>query len=505
MKVMKKILTMLFVMMMVLGMGTAVSAEEGKYDDDNGTINITNAIDGQTYNLYRILKLESFYDENPSVSTGTKRYAYKVETGWENFIKADGTGAGNAYFDVDENGYVTVKTSADLKDFSQKALAYAKDTTNGITATNTENATGTTVSFSGLKLGYYLVDSSVGTLCNLTTTNKNVTIKEKNVKPTLKKLIVATPTNLETNTATIGDTIKFQTTITIGKGAQKVHLYDEMDKGLTLDSSSITVTKNGTTVAATNYGTVNAIQDATTNKWKFDFEFIQTYLDELTKEMIDNNKETLELVVTYSATLNKDAVIGATTGNENKTWLTYGDNATKSDESKTTTYSFEIPVFKFYKDSASTQKALAGVTFELRKEGGTEAIKFMKDTTGTEYRVALSTEASSTVTIETNDTGKFTIKGLAAGTYELKEISAPAGYNIPTKPLEINITSDGKVQLKDNAGAWSTITTTEVQIENKTGTILPSTGGMGTTIMYIVGAALLIGSGVVLVTKKSAK
>ena len=493
MKVMKKILTMLFVMMMVLGMGTAVSAEEGTSPADKGSITIDNAIVDQTYSIYKIFDLESFYDDN---STATKRYAYKVASEWSGFFASGAKGLN--YVTIDENGYVTWNTG-NVADFAKDAIDYAK--TNSIANKGSDKATTETVSFNNLELGYYLVDSSVGVLCSLDTTNKNVTIKEKNVKPTLKKLIVATPTNLETNTATIGDTINFQTTITIGKGAQKIHLYDEMDKGLTLNNSSITVTKDGAAVASTNYTTVNASQDTTTNKWKFDFEFNQTYLDALTKEMIDNNKETLELVVTYSATLNKDAVIDTTTGNENKTWLTYGDNATKSDESKTTTYSFEIPVFKFYKDSASTQKALAGVTFELRKEGGTEAIKFMKDTTGTEYRVALNTEASSTITIETNDTGKFTIKGLAAGNYELKEKTAPKGYNIPKNAVKIRIADDGKIYVNGE----TTTPSTQVEIENKTGTILPSTGGMGTTIMYIVGAALLIGSGVVLVTKKSAK
>ena len=104
--------------------------------------------------------------------------------------------------------------------------------------------------------------------------------------------------------------------------------------------------------------------------------------------------------------------------------------------------------------------------------------------------------------------GKITIKGLAEGKYYLTEVEAPKGYNKLNKDIEIEINSGGAIEYKerDSMGPSSVVSFDEfIKIENKTGTILPSTGGMGTTIMYIVGAALLIGSGVVLVTKKSAK
>ena len=500
---MKKILTMLFVMMMVLGMGTAVSAAEGTSSDTDGKITISNAIDGQAYSIYKIFDLESFYDADPANPTATKRYAYKVNSIWNTFIT---TGEGKAYFDVDENGYVTVKTSADLKEFSQKALAYAKDTTNGITATKNENATGTTVEFTGLGLGYYLVDSSVGTLCNLTTTNKVVEIKDKNGVPTVEKKVNNGTSFVEENSATVGDKVEFKTTITAQAGTENYVLYDKMDLGLTLDKTTIKVVR-GTTIltSPTDY---EVSYPTTSDDWTFKIDFKKDYLDRLSADIVSNpTTAEKDIVVTYSAKLNKNAIVD-TTGNKNNTWLKYGDDK-KATTTPTVTKTYSIPVFKYYKDASSAQQPLAGVTFTLTKKDTTTAIEFVEVTpapTGTEktYRVK-EDEAATTKNLVTDSTGKLSIQGLAAGTYELKEISAPAGYNIPTKPLEINITSDGKVQLKDNAGAWSTITTTEVQIENKTGTILPSTGGMGTTIMYIVGAALLIGSGVVLVAKKSAK
>ena len=104
--------------------------------------------------------------------------------------------------------------------------------------------------------------------------------------------------------------------------------------------------------------------------------------------------------------------------------------------------------------------------------------------------------------------GKITIKGLAAGKYYLTEIEAPKGYNKLNKDIEIKINEQGAIEYKerDSMGAGSTVLFDEfIKIENKTGTVLPSTGGVGTTMMYIVGAVLLIGSGVILITKKNVK
>ena len=104
--------------------------------------------------------------------------------------------------------------------------------------------------------------------------------------------------------------------------------------------------------------------------------------------------------------------------------------------------------------------------------------------------------------------GKITIKGLAAGNYYLTEIEAPKGYNKLYKDIEIEINIGGAIEYKerDSMGSGSVVSYDGfIKIENKTGTLLPSTGGVGTTMMYIVGAALLIGSGVLLITKKNAK
>lgn len=104
--------------------------------------------------------------------------------------------------------------------------------------------------------------------------------------------------------------------------------------------------------------------------------------------------------------------------------------------------------------------------------------------------------------ITTSADGKFKIYGLDADTYYLKEVTPPAGYNKLKAPVKIEITSDGKIKVDDGGEQEAT---NPVKVENKTGSILPSTGGMGTTLFYIFGAILVIGSGVVLITKKRMK
>ena len=509
MKVMKKALTMLFVMMMVLGMGTAVSAAEGNYDDDDGTITISNAIDGQTYNLYRILKLESFYDENPSESTAIKRYAYKVETGWEDFIKIDGSGEGNGYLDI-EDGYVKWKSTVDeskAAEFAKKALAYAK--TKNIVATKSEVASGTTVNFSNLKLGYYLVDSSVGALCSLNTTNLTATITEKNSVPTLSKLVGLKGTSVRKlrNTAEIGQILEFETYITVGDGPQQYILHDEMDPAFTYNSSTLKVVSK-----APGYGFYSRVDESnysttTTDGHTFDVVFTQTFLDGL--------KKGYKIKVIYEATLNENAKIGSV-GNKNKTWVSYGDKQAISNITETITRTYGIPVFKFYKTDVTgttSEQPLANVKFKLSSNAdadlnsNTDFIKFVKNATTDVYRKALDTDAAYNTELASNNLGKITLQGLAAGTYYLYETETVKGYNKLTKAVQIEIKEDGTLWYANKGEALQQVDAVDglVKIENKTGTVLPSTGGMGTTMMYIAGAMLLIGSGVLLITKKNMK
>ena len=360
-----------------------------------------------------------------------------------------------------------------------------------------------TVTFSGLPLGYYLVDSSAGALCSLDTIVSNIEIREKNGVPSVAKKVQEdskvgqTDEWGESNTADIGQTVNFQTTITAQPGAQNYVLHDKMDAGLTFDGT-VTVKKNGTDVDTTNYTLKTHTDSSVTfaDDCTFEIAFTQAFCDTLTADD--------QIIVTYSATLNDN--VESKKEYKNDTYLSYGENSTTT-HSTTKTKTYEIPVFKYTKD-AESKKALAGATFTLSKNAkGLDPINLVsvsKDkTTGDIYRVAKENEVAGTTKITevtTPDSGKFTIKGLDADTYYLTETKQPAGYNKLSASVKVVIDKDGKISVGNPGTAATT-----VEVENNTGTILPTTGGNGTSLIYFLGAVLALVSGVVLITKQRMK
>ena len=458
MKLIKKIAAIMFAFMMVVSMSCNVKAEdtEGVYGQKDGSITITGALQGQTYTIYEMLKLESFSGTN---------YSYKIADGWENFFREGAEGA--AYMKKDENGYMSFiagKDGApDRREFAQKALVYAKKTTGINTKSESTKENETTVTFNGLNLGYYLVGSTTGALCGLDTTNKHVDIEEKNGVPSVDKKIVQNDTDVESNFANIGETINF--------------------KDVKVKVSGQTNYLNSTT----DYEVVENAEDKCTFDIKFKEEFLKTIND------------TTKIEVTYSAILNGDAEIHD--NNDNTTHLTYGENNNTTTRT-THTVTYQISVLKYTGDTNNT---LANAKFSLYDaETNGNIYKLVQKTDTTNYRLAMTGEDGITE-ITTNNTGKFSIQGLKPGTYWLEETAAPKGYNKLAKRIKVVINDDGTliVDKKDRDENNSLIN--QVNVENKTGTVLPSTGGAGTTMIYLIGAVLVLGSGVVLATKRRVK
>lgn len=466
MKHVRKILTLFVALAMALALSLPAFAASG-INDNNGSITIDNAVPGQTYNIYQVLVLESY-------DTDKEAYAYKANSAWEDWLEDQ-----TSYVSIDEQGYVTWVENADVVAFAKAALAHAKD--NKIEATQTQQATSTTVTFSSLSLGYYLVDSSLGTLCSLDTTNPSVIMEEKNEPPTVEKKVQEDSTDNwgDENTAQIGDTVNFKTTITIKPGAQNYVLHDEMSEGLTLDPDSIALTLDGTPLNQDYYDVLTSNLD---DGCDFHITFTQSYLDTITEET--------EVVVTYSAILNEKAVI-SNDANTNKTKLDYGENnKTTWDETKTYTFSFDI--VKTDEDN----KILDGAKFKLydRETGGNE-IPVVKISDGV-YRLAKAGETG--VEMETYN-GQIEVRGLDANTtYWLQETKAPNGYNKLPGRVEVKIEGNNLNATVEN-GTW---VDGGVHVVNKTGSLLPSTGGMGTTLFYIGGGALVVLAIVLLVIKK---
>ncbi|MDD7174010.1 MAG: SpaH/EbpB family LPXTG-anchored major pilin [Clostridiales bacterium] len=471
MKNMLRIASLVLALMMVFAVTAFAEGE-------TGSITINDAVVGQTYTIYQILDLESY-------NASANAYAYKATTAWNTFISSEAIKG--TYVEVDAQGYVTWKESADAAAFAKAAQKYAKD--NSITNQGSVTATTTTVSFTGLDLGYYLVDTTLGTLCSLDTTNPNVVMEEKNEVPVNVKTVEEDSTGKygEKNDADIGQTVNFKSTITAQAGAENYVFHDTMSAGLTY--TGVTgVTLNGTAVDASNNYTV--VTDGLADGCTFEVRFTQAFCDTL--------KANDQIVISYTATLNENAVI-AGEGNPNTSKVSYGDssNTKYTPDSQTKTYTWDVDVFK-YTMNGETETALAGATFTLSKNtDGSNPITLISKGNNV-YRVAKTGETGTVTEITTDATGKFTIAGLDADTYYLTETAAPAGYNKLAGPVTVVIGENGVV----NATTEASQGVDEVKVLNQTGTELPSTGGIGTTIFYVVGGVLVVGAVALLIVRR---
>ena len=484
MKHMTRILALLLALVLCLGLSVTAFATEGG-NATTGTITINQAVNEQTYTIYRILELESY-----NAAVGQEAYSYKVTDAWRNFIT--GTGIKDVYVKVDDQEYVTWVTNADPAAFAKAALAYAK--TNNVSYVKTETATSATVTFSNLPLGYYLVDSTVGTLCALGTTNSSVTVEDKHKAPIIDKRVEGNSTiNYDkANDASIGDTVNFKVTIEARNGAQNYVFHDTMSPGLSFKTGSVEVKKGEVRVTAQdNYEvkTKLANPEDVTDNCTFEVQFKQSFCDTL--------KDGDKIYITYSATLTKDAVI-AGDGNENKGWLKYGENHNLETKPSTTkTYTWNFDVLKFGNNDKT--KVLKGAEFVVLSQDQQKVAKFENDKM-TGWVTAPTgdpvTWPQGTV-LTTNDQGKIDVDGLDSGTYRLREVKAPDGYNKLKGDKEFTISRE--MNDTDSSMSYKKLT---VEVENLSGTILPSTGGMGTTIFYVLGGILAVGAAVLLVTKK---
>ena len=470
---MKRVTSSLLALVLLLALaGTAVAAE------DKGSITIDNAIVGKTYTIYRIFDLNSHNTDYSAIN-------YTVSEKWTAFF-AEGA-PGRTYVDIDKTyGYVIWKTGASPANFAAAAIEYAAD--KGIAHDGQAVAAPGTVKFDDLALGYYLVKSDLGALCSLDTTMPNVTIKEKNSESTVDKQVQEDSTGDygDHNDADIGQTVNFRTTINVVDGDPKNYvLHDTMSAGLTFDPASVAVTIGERTLAKnTDYTLVTSgLTDGCTFEVKF-------------KDGVLKPNDVVE--VAYSAEVNEYAVIGGT-GNDNKTHLTYSDTPKSTGERLTKTYVWQFDVFK-YAMRDGQEIPLAGAQFVLYKTVNDE--KFYAQVANGKITGWTDDQKYATV-FETSDKGKFVIAGLDADTYYLEETKAPDGYNRLKEPVNVVITAN----IASGKTVTATITYNEtatgtVRIENQTGVELPSTGGIGTTVFYVIGGLLMGVAVVLLVTRK---
>lgn len=456
MRKMKKFASLMLALVMVFSMAMTVTAA-----GDN-SITVTGAQKGETYKVYKMLDL--------SVNSDKTAYTYTVNSEWKAFFTGEGAGA--SYVTI-TNDYVTwkeeKKAAGEMEKFAKAAADYA--TKNSVTAVGTKTPErDETIVFDGLESGYYLITSTNGTLAMVDTTPKkqDVTVEEKNPDSTLNKK-VQEDSNSEwddNNSAQIGDTVNFKVVITVKKGAKNYVMHDKMEDGLTFNANSVEIaglTKD------TDYTVVTETSDDCT----FEIKFAQAYLDKITQDT--------ELTITYTAVLNENADI--TNGEKNDAQLTWGDKS-GTEWSETVTKTYEFSVLK-YSASDKDKKPLAGATFQLKDAKG-NVVKLIK-VSSTEYRVANGNEEGAVDSFTTVATGKIVIKGVDLDKYTLTETKAPEGYNLLNAPVDVQVNADNALT---------------VEVPNNSGTELPSTGGMGTTVFYVLGSILVIGAAVLLITRR---
>ena len=468
MKHAKRIASLVLALVMVLALSAGVFAA------GSNTITVAGAQKNETYNVYKMLDL--------TVNEDKTAFAYSVNADWNAFFTGSGVGA--AYIVIDKVGHVTWNVdkndAASMETFAKAAAAFAAE--NGISAaagaiTPAEDGN---ITFTGLDSGYYLITSTNGSLAmtDTTPTNPDATVHEKNVDPSLDKEVMEDSTSgwSKGNSAQIGDTVSFRLIVTLHKGAKNYVVHDKMDAGLTFKADSVAVEATQTNGLDLEKGRdYTVVTEGLTDDCTFEIRFTEAFLNTIT--------QSVRATFTYEAVLNEKAEIA---GAKNDAQLTWGDkSASVWNETVTKTHQFEV---RKYATGDSQKTHLAGAVFQLKDKTGA-VVKLVK-VSDTEYRVANGEEAGAQDTFVTVANGNIVIKGVDLDSYTLTEIEAPAGYNKLADAIEVVVEAQNNLV---------------VEIENNTGTELPSTGGMGTTLFYIVGAALVLGAVVVLVTRKRMK
>lgn len=339
-----------------------------------------------------------------------------------------------------------------------------------------------------------------------TVTDLKVYPKNSTGTATIEKKIVENGTDKTTTNANIGDTINYKVTysIPVGEnGLESLVVTDTMSKGLTFDTNNIEV-KNEDVVSADNY-TVESKQNPNGNGSTITtITFTEKYCKSLEKNTTQN------FTITYTATLNKDAVLGQS-GNTNGVFVTYRNtgDVDRDTEHKSTTKVFTYGI-DLLKKGEGVDK-LVGVKFTLTDENG-KGVNVEKNDSNNFY-----TPGGRSNTVTTGDDGKIYIRGLKPGTYKLTETKTNNGYVLLKNPVVIVITQtsaetgaatatvgskDDVTMTADNGSATAIVPLTVV---NSKGFDLPVTGGRGIALFTIAGIAIVVAAGTLLFMRKRSK
>lgn len=548
----KKLLSLVLTALMLLALTLPAFADEAY------NITIKHTASGHTYEAYQIFKGDLSEQDGKKVLSNVEWGSGVKGDDLLAALKDDAT-LGTAFASCTTAADVANVLAA-YQDNAANLQAFAKLAGANLTTTKTVSswdANNKKYTISNLSAGYYLVKDQDNS-SNIDAYTRyilkvvgDVEVTAKVDVPTIDKKIEEGTQKVNVNAASIGDEVKFEVTSKVPDmtGYSKYYFVvnDTMSKGLTFKAESVVITVGSKTLTKDTDYTVSATTDETTGVTTIKIVF---------KNFIQYTKNA-EIVIKYSATLNENAEIG--TANENKVDLIYSNNPNfdyqgkpgsedepkddeptgKTPEKKTETYTTELTITK----TDDKQNILTGAAFRLTGNGVNVVIvtgevyvvdaegTFWKLKDGTYTNVNRNSEGIDTSKYEDVDTkykketkvtvvkdedtsvnvegfvdanGKLTFTGLGAGEYTLTEIVTPIGYNT-IDPITFTVTFDAATRkfsttnTNIQVGETNKLSTTVV---NKAGSTLPSTGGMGTTLFYVVGALLAVGAGVLLATRK---
>lgn len=543
MKKARKLLAIVLSLAVALTMGIGISSVA--FAADTGAIKITDAVTGHTYTAYQILK-------------GDLEGTQLTNIAWGDGITAAGKAALEAKYEVSGPVQVANEIGED-----NDAVAFADTVGSNVQNGKTGTLSGTDYTISGLASGYYMVvdtytpeqgekDVTYSRYMVKVVGAETVTVKNKAEKPEVDKKIVEGNQKVEGNSANIGDEISYEVTSKVpdrtGYKEYYMDFSDTLSKGLTYKAGSLEVYIGETKLTENEAYTLTVGEYSAT-----DGTAIAIHL----KDMVSRAYTTgADIKITYKATVNDAAVIG-TTGNPNTVKLEYSNNPTDSGDGTpdnnndgvqgetpdqvVKTFVAELELTKI---DASTEEVLAGAVFNVKGSQINKVLitgeRFVVDEAGTYYLLKDGTYTTKAPTASTEDkyasteikykkeaysnvsqqeaantdfqvvtdaNGKIKITGLKDGTYTFTEVQAPDGYNKLETPITITVESSingTTCTWVKNASENVTVVdgTYQFTVENNSGSTLPETGGIGTTIFYILGALLVVGCGIVLIARR---
>ena len=501
MKHARKLASLLLALVMVFALATTAFAQDVTVKGGTGSITISNAAKGETYSIYKLFDATVSEDGKSIAYTGTIPESLKD------------------YFTADKNGYISATEKAKDGEIMSAGLKTALKTwTKTATAAATAESDGSVLNFKELAYGYYVVTTTQGEQAiSVDSTMPNVTIVDKNSSTPSKLTKTATATATGTDKSfSIGDTVtytvRFKTSNYDGAGedAKEIRSYTIVD---TLPDFLEDV--KVTSIIVDNDGNEATPNDQTKIKAQFneDKKIVIDWYDEANNKFLYNNGATI--IITYTAVVTEKAAIdgAGNTNNVTVTWTTEGNKPGSGKlENEETIFTYAIALKKVNDKGV----ALSGAVFEFPFY-----VKSTPDANGAYTYAGTNPGEGLTNRITTPDSGVIVVKGVKSGSYTITEFKAPDGYNKLTAPVTVTAVKTGKTttqttvyldkdgnKVDESAKVTEvpvnidTIAATAVVVLNKAGTELPSTGGMGTTIFYVLGSALVLGAVVLLVTKK---